>query len=117
MDFDGAIAAHVEWKTKIRAYLMKRDGSFNASLVSQDNQCALGKWIYGEGAKYSSIPEFALLKMEHARFHECTGRIIAFIDAGKLKDAETMLLAGSEFMKLSGKCVSLILQVKQKAVK
>lgn len=115
MDFDGAIQAHVEWKTKIRAYLLKRDGSLNAPLVSQDNQCALGKWLYGEGAKYSTIPEFNTLKTEHAKFHKFTAQIIELANAGKVQEANAMLQSGSEFMKLSANCVTLIMQLKQNA--
>lgn len=117
MDFDTAIQAHVEWKTKIRAYIMKHDGTVNASVVSQDNQCALGKWLYGEGLKYNNLPEFVNLKAEHARFHQATAKIIELINSGKAQQAEDLMKAGSDFMKLSGNCVTLIMQMKIKAAK
>lgn len=115
MDFDAAIQAHVEWKTKIRAYIMKRDGTVNSSIVRQDNQCALGKWIYGEGSRYSNLTEYATLKAVHAGFHHVTAQVIEMVNAGKVQQAIEMLKSGSEFMKLSSQCVTLIMQLRQKS--
>jgi hypothetical protein len=117
MDFDQAIQAHVEWKAKLRGYLAKADKSLKSSEVAKDDQCALGKWIYTEGVKYSHLPEFIMLKAEHLKFHQYTAQIVDLVNTGKVQQAETLLQAGSDFMKLSGNCVSLIMQVKQKALK
>lgn len=115
MNFEEAVQAHVEWKTKLRAYLTKHDGSLKPAQIALDNQCALGKWIYGEAQKYKHIPEFATLKSEHAKFHQYTAQIVELVNTGEVKEAEAMLQAGSDYMKLSGSCVSLILQIKTKA--
>ena len=71
MDFDAAMNAHMDWKLKLRSYIARPDGSLNSATVAKDNECALGKWIYGEGKAYASIPEYSELKSEHAKFHKC----------------------------------------------
>jgi len=58
-------------KVKLTDYIRKPDGSLKADVVCQDNQCALGKWIYGEGATFSKDPTFADLKKTYAEFHRC----------------------------------------------
>ena len=117
MDFDNAIQAHVEWKTKLRAYMLKADGSLKSSLVAQDSQCSLGKWIYSDGIVYSALPEYNELKVEHAKFHKCAAKIIDLVNAGKLNEADEKIKSGSEFKILSTNCVSLIMKLRDKAKK
>ncbi|MDD5731246.1 MAG: CZB domain-containing protein [Candidatus Omnitrophica bacterium] len=117
MNFDDAIKAHVEWKSKLRAYLAKRDGSLKPEQIAQDKICPLGQWIHSEGKKYSAIPEYTSLKEAHLQFHQHTAQIVAMVNSGDIQQAETMLSAGSEFMRLSGTCVNMIMQLKQKVNK
>ena len=114
MDFDGAIKAHSEWKMKLSIYLRKPDGSLKAADVCQDNKCALGQWIYGEGSKHSSLPEFAKLKAEHAVFHKEAAEVIKKADAGKDVSEEVMLGGKSNFATASGNVVFAIMSMKKK---
>jgi len=70
VDFDQAIQCHVEWKMKLTSYIRKPDRSLDPSKVCGDAGCPLGKWLKGEGAKFSSTPEYAQLVADHARFHQ-----------------------------------------------
>ena len=83
MDFDEAIRAHSAWKLKLSAYLRNPDGSLKASEIQADNKCALGQWIYGEGAKHSSHAEFTTLKAEHQRFHKAAAQVVQKADSGQ----------------------------------
>jgi hypothetical protein len=38
MNFEDAILAHSEWKSKLRNYISKKDNSLNPSILEQDNQ-------------------------------------------------------------------------------
>lgn len=113
MDFDEAIKAHSSWKLKLGSYLRKPDQSLKAADVAMDNKCDLGKWIYGEGAKHSALPEFSSLKTEHAKFHKCAAAIITMADAGKSVAEEVALGSGSEFSTASSNVVSAILKMKR----
>lgn len=112
MDFDAAIKAHSDWKLKLASYLRKRDGSLKAAEVCLDNQCALGKWIYGEGARYAKLPPFATLRSTHTRFHKEAAEVIRRADAGKDVSEEVMLGSSSGYTTASKAVVSAIFEMK-----
>jgi hypothetical protein len=116
MDFDGAVRAHSEWKSKLKDYLEKPDGSLKTDVVGADNKCALGQWIYGEGAKYSALTEYSSLKTEHAKFHKACCDVVKKADAGQSTSADTQLGSSSEFATASSAVVMAIMQMKMKAV-
>lgn len=115
MDFDEAIKAHSAWKMKLSAYLRKPDGSLKSTEIQADNKCALGQWIHGEGAKFSSHAEFVTLKAEHARFHKAAAQVVQRADSGQDTSEETSLGAKSEFGSASGSVVSAIMAIRRKA--
>jgi methyl-accepting chemotaxis protein len=115
MDFDQAIVAHSAWKLKLAAYIRKPDGSLNSVDVGADNKCALGQWIYGEGSKYSSFPEFSVLKSEHARFHMAAADIIKKADSGQQVSEDFALGSKSAFADASGRVVTAIMKMKRNA--
>jgi len=117
MNFQDAVKAHQDWKTKLYTYLATPDASLKPEVVGVDNNCALGKWIYSEGAAFASLPEYVQLKSFHAKFHQCAGGIIAKINEGKLAEAEKALKAGGDYMNLSTEVVSLIRRIQEKVEK
>ena len=117
MDFDQAITAHSAWKGKLKQYLSKHDGSLNAGDIAQDNKCPLGQWIYGDGAKHSSLSEYTALKAQHAHFHKAAAEVVRHADAGKSTTEETALGSSSEFGKASSAVVLAIMEIKKHAGK
>jgi hypothetical protein len=113
MDFDQAVAAHAAWKIKLGRYLKNPDGSLQASELSQDNKCALGEWIYGEGGKYAKLPDFSKLQNEHARFHKAVGDVVRRANSGQSVTQETSLGSQSEFMQASMGVVAAIVNLKK----
>lgn len=95
-NFMSAIEAHVRWKIRLEAYINgTSEEHLDAEVVCRDDQCALGKWIYGAGGnKYGSNPMFGVLKQTHMNFHKSAGEIIRTVDAGDAKQALTMLNSG-----------------------
>jgi Chemoreceptor zinc-binding domain len=117
MDFDQAIAAHSKWKGKLRTYIASPDGSLSAPEIALDNKCELGKWISGEGAKYSNLPEFKSLRSQHAHFHKAAAEIVRKVDAGHNVTEEVALGAKSEFSSASADVVSAIMALKAEVAK
>jgi hypothetical protein len=116
MNFDEAIRAHAEWKIKLAGYIQKPDQSLKCDTVGKDDQCALGKWICGEGnASFAKLPEFAKLKEAHSRFHRAAGDVIRSADSGKNVTAEIALGASSPYAKASSEVVSSIMAMKARA--
>ncbi len=102
LDFKGAIDAHMKWKGRLSRYVSGTSTEvLDAGVVSQDDQCVLGKWIYGAGqASYGGEQLFKDLKALHARFHMSAGQIIAEVDKGNSGRAQDLLNRG-EYAKIS----------------
>jgi methyl-accepting chemotaxis protein len=114
MDFREAIQAHAEWKMKLTAYIGKPDRSLDPQTVGGDANCVLGKWLKGEGSRYSASPEFADLVADHARFHKAAAEIIRRADAGEKLDSEIALCGNSEYSRSSNSVVSSLMRMKAK---
>lgn len=109
-DFNAAITAHIDWKMKLTKYLGDPDGSIEHHKVCQDNQCPLGKWIYGEGKKYEKIfhTKYDRLRLSHAEFHKEAGSIVEAINCGDRSSAESKLSPGGKYIEISSRTVRLI---------
>jgi len=115
MNFDDAVKAHSEWKSKLSRYIEHPDHSLKPSEVTIDTNCALGKWIESDGRKHAALPEFTRLKAEHQRFHKAAAGIITKVDAGADETKEVALGAKSEFSEASAAVVTAIMAMKAKA--
>ena len=115
MNFDEAIRSHTTWKVKLSMYLAKPDGSVKAADIEVDHKCDLGKWIHGEGSVHKHLPEFTVLKDEHARFHKAAAAVVRKADSGAKVTEEVMLGANSEFNNASTKVVSAIMSMRRHA--
>ena len=115
MDFDEAIFVHSDWKRKLRSYLSKVDHSLTVADVAADDRCKLGEWIAGEGRKYSALPEFATLSIQHTRFHKAAAGIVEKADRGQDISGELIPGSNSEFSKASASVVRAIVEMKKRA--
>jgi hypothetical protein len=85
--------AHTAWKSRLQQVL---DGNstedMDVATVSQDDQCVLGKWIYGEGKHlYGHLPEYESLRVAHADFHLCSGEVLIAHQSGDFLKASQIL--------------------------
>jgi hypothetical protein len=114
VNFDDAIGAHVKWKVRLRNFI---DGSGTEKLesdkVCKDNLCDLGKWIYGEGAKYKPLPHYQDLVKKHANFHVCAGAVVKKVEGGDKAGAEAAL--DGAFAAASRETVGAIMSLKKEA--
>lgn len=116
MNFEDAIQAHINWKLRLRQ-LIEGTGHENIDLkvLTTDNACALGKWIYGEGAQYSKLPIYQDLKIAHAQFHTMAAEVARKALAGDTNVALDMIDAGGDFASLSLKVIALIRRIQKEA--
>lgn len=102
MDFSEMKKAHNLWKVKLRQMVLgMANQDLNPNAVGVDNACALGKWIYGDGARHANLPEFIALRAAHASFHNTAGAVIREYQAGNPTKAASMIDAGGDFAKAS----------------
>ncbi len=110
--FDDAIAAHIKWKLRLAQFI---DGASSEKLesdtVCKDNQCVLGKWIYGDGVKHQSNAHYEDLRLKHAHFHRCAGDVVKKVEAHD-KTAATAILSG-EFAGAAKETVTAIMALKR----
>lgn len=62
---DEAIQAHLDWRRKITNYLTKPDGSLDPKKISQENNCALGKWLARQCLQHNAPELFHTLDRIH----------------------------------------------------
>jgi Chemoreceptor zinc-binding domain len=113
VDFDEAIKAHAGWKLKLSTYLRNPDGSLNARELGGDRACALGKWLHGEGKKYSAHPAYAGLVSHHASFHRCAAELVTRADRGEKVVEEVAFGAESPYSVASKQVVALITSIRR----
>lgn len=96
LDFMGAIEAHIRWKVRLESYISgEGKEQLDPAVVGKDDQCALGKWIYGPGGKkYNALTVFRSLRETHAGFHQCAAQVIQRVDEGDTDKASEILTRG-----------------------
>ncbi|MBI4693498.1 MAG: CZB domain-containing protein [Gammaproteobacteria bacterium] len=113
MDLNQAIAAHSDWKLKLRAAITKKE-KVDAVTLSADDKCVLGKWLHGDAkAKYSSLKSYTDCLAKHASFHREAGKVAQAINAGNYTDAVAMLNAGTTYTLASTAATAGILALKK----
>ena len=116
MNFEDAIAAHIKWKVRLSQFI---DGTstekLNSATVCKDNLCDLGKWIYGDGAKYKSVSHYQDLVKKHANFHVCAAGVVKKVETGDQAAAKALL--GASFATASRETVAAIMELKKEAAK
>ena len=113
MNFNVVINAHTAWKHKFRQFLEGTE-KLQAEMVAKDNQCELGKWIYGEGSQLAALPEFSEMKRKHAEFHQVASQVVRQSKALSKEAALALVEVGTDFAKASAQCVNSISTLKQK---
>ena len=97
LNFKTALESHIRWKMQLLG-VIDATGSevFDPRIVAQDNQCALGKWIYGQGGKdYGNNAEFKELVAAHNNFHKCAGHVLDLSLDGKHTQAKQDVEGGA----------------------
>lgn len=65
------------------------NGNLDVVVLSQDNACAIGKWLYGEGKSlYGHLPEYESARKVHAELHLCAGEVLSEHYVGNLDQAQ-----------------------------
>ncbi len=102
---NAAIAAHGQWKARLRTAIEKGSSEFTVEKVTPDNNCEFGRWLYGDpGLKKS--PSYEKVRQMHAEFHREVARILALAVTGKKAQAMEAISIGQPFAQLSARLTS-----------
>lgn len=94
LDVQAVINAHLAWRKRLEDCILGHSNEeLDISIVMQDNQCALGQWLYGQVARSTLAlhPEFAALRETHRSFHLYTARVIQTLRMRGVEAAQVML--------------------------
>lgn len=110
--FDDAIAAHLSWKRSLRDCLDSGKPPMSVDRAEYDRLCELGKWLFGEGSRFSNLVSYQRLAEQHARFHREAAKILVLIEAGNLEAAEDLVFGDGAFSESSAEVVAAIGQLR-----
>jgi hypothetical protein len=112
MDWMEIIRAHVMWKQRLTALLAgESTETLDPETIRLDNRCALGQWIYGEGAAMAHLPRYEEVRELHAQFHRNAADVVQLFSAGQIDEAQALL--GGAYSKLSEKLKHRIIGLSQ----
>jgi hypothetical protein len=109
LNFKTAVDAHMKWKVRLESYIGGTSTEqLQVEVVSRDDQCPLGKWIYDKGGeKFGFSETFLDVKAHHAHFHRSAGAVLAAAQAGETATA-LKLLRGGDYVKSSERVKMLL---------
>jgi len=109
LNFKSAVDAHMRWKVRLEGYINgTNQEDLKVDVVCRDDQCPLGKWIYGQGGQQFGFSEtFYEMKVHHAHFHTCAGGVLQAAQAGD-KDKAMGLLHHGDYLRASERVKMLL---------
>lgn len=92
-----AIAAHDEWRPRLRAMILNGSSSIDARDVRRDDECEFGKWLAARKAAGKAPPRCKTIADLHVRLHEATARVVELVDGRRRAEALAALAPDGEF--------------------
>jgi aerotaxis receptor len=97
IDLNAAIAAHVQWKTKLRNAALQGE-RLDEEKGACDDCCPLGQWLHGAGRRqWGTRPVFTDLLHKHADFHRQVGSVAKLVNAQQREQALKSMEGGTPF--------------------
>ncbi len=111
-----ALVAHGAWKVRLAQAIDSGNSDFSPAVVRQDNQCELGKWLYGGiEAPLKGESHYESVRKLHGQFHVAAAAVLESALAGRSAEARAAMEPGSDFARASTH-LTLELTAWQKAV-
>lgn len=114
MNLDDALAAHAEWKVKLRKAI-KDQQQLDVATIGRDDCCAFGRWLHGEARlKFGVHKSYADCVGLHATFHRKASAVASLVNAKKFAEASTAL-DGQDYGDASLKLAVAVRRLKKEA--
>lgn len=103
-----AIAMHSMWKARLDKCIETGEFDTPLHIVEQDDQCHLGKWLYGENIPSAARTSEAYQKVRdsHAKFHQVAAKVVELALAGNKQEAYRLMSSNGEYTKATTDLVS-----------
>ena len=96
-----AIAAHAQWKYRLKQAIEAGTSEWTAESVRPDNLCEFGKWLHSASPAETATERWKKIRELHAEFHKEAARILTMALAGRKTEAEAAVALGSHFSRTS----------------
>jgi PAS domain-containing protein len=106
MDFDAAINAHFEGKSRLTEYLLAPAGSLSEAEAGRDDLCELGTWLNASPPMDDTTLQ--ALTVRYSAFHTAVAAVVARAHAGDRVAIETLDGALSDVGVASASLIGLL---------
>lgn len=113
MDIRPLLRAHAEWVVHLREYIYG-SGELDVRVILRDDECELGRWLYGEAARYHHLPEYETARLAHAAFHADAAQVVRLVQAGRRHEAGLEIGHGGRLRKRSAMMVRSFVWLNQR---
>jgi len=97
-----ALVAHGAWKVRLAQAIETGKSESAPDAVRKDNQCALGRWLYGEiSPALRRQGQYEAVRRLHADFHLAAAAVLALALEGRKGDAQAAMQSGQDFSRAS----------------
>lgn len=94
-----AVKEHVEWWAAFEAFLRADlNATPNDAIhapehqdVARDDRCAIGRWLHGDGAQFSNLAAYQMVKNLHKELHDLSGMAWQARVSGNLALMESLI--------------------------
>jgi hypothetical protein len=109
---DNAVAAHSNWKTRLRSALSNGKFDGTSATVRVDNHCDFGKWLYGIelSAAEKRTEHYESVKQLHMQFHREAAKVVGCIIAGESDVADKAMALGGSYAKASSALTEAVIK-------
>jgi hypothetical protein len=106
-----AIAAHAQWKARLRTAAGSGKFDIPTDKVRADNQCEFGKWLYGSEltAAEKQTHHYLDVKQLHAQFHREAAKVVDLANSGQKAEVEKAISMGGNYAKSSSALTSAMI--------
>lgn len=113
MDIRPPLRAHAEWLAQLREYVYGA-GAPDAGMLVRDDQCELGRWIYGDALRFRHLPEYEAARQAHASFHAEAAEVVRLMQAGRRHEAAVAIERGGPLQNRSATMIRAFLWLGQR---
>lgn len=112
-EINKAIAAHGQWKLRLKTAIDSGNSEFTVERVRPDNNCDFGKWLHSLPADQKGALHWKTVQQLHADFHKAAAGVLE----QALKGDKTAASAGMSgpFAAASSKLTSAMMAWKREA--
>ena len=99
MHLQDAVLEHAQWWSAFEHLLHSDENAaidptnrrFDREDVVRDDRCAIGRWLHGDGAQFSDLAAYQMVKNLHKELHDLSGMALFAKTQGNLELMQVLI--------------------------